>query len=46
MNKIQEITKGKAKSMFTTENDDHLIMHFSDDTSAFDGKKKEALICG
>ena len=44
MNKIQEITKGKAKSMFTTENDDHLIMHFSDDTSAFDGKKKEALL--
>ena len=40
MNKIQEITKGKAKSMFTTENDDHLIMHFSDDTSAFDGKRK------
>ena len=44
MKKINEITKGKAKSMFTTENDDHLIMHFSDDTSAFDGKKKEALL--
>ena len=28
MNKIQEITKGKAKSMFTTENDDHLIFFF------------------
>ena len=44
MNKINEITKGKAKSMFTTDNDDHLIMHFSDDTSAFDGKKKAALL--
>ena len=44
MKKIQEITKGKAKSMYTTENDDHLVMHFSDDTSAFDGKKKEALL--
>ena len=44
MKKINEITKGKAKSMFTTENDDHLVMHFSDDTSAFDGKKKEALL--
>ena len=44
MNKLKEITKGKAKSMFTTENEDHLIMHFSDDTSAFDGKKKEALL--
>ena len=44
MKKIKEITKGKAKSMFTTESDDHLVMHFSDDTSAFDGKKKEALL--
>ena len=44
MKKIKEITKGKAKSMFATESDDHLVMHFSDDTSAFDGKKKEALL--
>jgi phosphoribosylaminoimidazole-succinocarboxamide synthase len=44
MEKIKEITKGKAKSLYTTTNDDHLIMHFSDDTSAFDGKKKEALL--
>ena len=39
MEKIKEITRGKAKSLFTTSNDMHLIMHFSDDTSAFDGKK-------
>ena len=44
MKKINEITKGKAKSMFTTDVEDHLIMHFSDDTSAFDGKKREALL--
>ena len=44
MNKLKEITKGKAKSMFTTDNGEHLVMHFSDDTSAFDGKKKEALL--
>ena len=44
MEKIKEITKGKAKSLFTTSNDDQLVMHFSDDTSAFDGKKKEALL--
>ena len=44
MKKIKEITKGKAKSMFTTYTADQLIMHFSDDTSAFDGKKKEALL--
>jgi len=42
--KIKELTKGKAKSLFTTSDDDRLIMHFSDDTSAFDGKKKEALL--
>jgi phosphoribosylaminoimidazole-succinocarboxamide synthase len=44
MEKIQEITKGKAKSLFTTSSDDQLIMHFSDDTSAFDGKKMESLM--
>lgn len=44
MEKIQEITKGKAKSLFTTSSDDQLIMHFSDDASAFDGKKMEALM--
>jgi len=44
MDKIKEITKGKAKSLYTTSKDDRLVMHFSDDTSAFDGKKKEALL--
>ena len=44
MEKIKEITKGKAKSLFSTSDDDQLVMHFSDDTSAFDGKKKEALL--
>ena len=44
MNKIKEITSGKAKSLFTTDNENHLIMNFRDDTSAFDGKKKEALL--
>jgi len=44
MEKIKELTKGKAKSLFTTSDDNRLIMHFSDDTSAFDGKKKEALL--
>ena len=44
MKKINEITTGKAKSLFTTESSDTLIMHFRDDTSAFDGKKKEALL--
>ena len=32
MNKIKEITSGKAKSLFTTDNENHLIMNFRDDT--------------
>jgi phosphoribosylaminoimidazole-succinocarboxamide synthase len=44
MKKINEITTGKAKSLYTTDAPDQLIMHFRDDTSAFDGKKKEALL--
>jgi len=42
MDKIKEITKGKAKSLYTTSKDDRLVMHFSDDTSAFDGKKERS----
>ena len=44
MEKIKEITSGKAKSLFTTTDDKYLVMNFRDDTSAFDGKKKEALL--
>ena len=44
MEKIKEITSGKAKSLFTTSDDKYLVMNFRDDTSAFDGKKKEALL--
>ena len=44
MEKIKELTKGKAKSLFTTSDNERLVMHFSDYTSAFDGKKKEALL--
>ena len=39
MNKVKEITSGKAKTMFTTSSEDQLIMEFRDDASAFDGKK-------
>ena len=34
---------GKAKSVFRTENENRLLMEFRDDTSAFDGRKTEAL---
>ena len=43
MKKLLQITTGKAKSLYTTSNPDQLIMEFRDDTSAFDGKKMEAL---
>ncbi len=39
MNKVEELYSGKAKSVYTTDSQDHLIMLFRDDTSAFDGKK-------
>jgi phosphoribosylaminoimidazole-succinocarboxamide synthase len=43
MKKLSQITTGKAKSLYATSNPDQLIMEFRDDTSAFDGKKMEAL---
>ncbi len=43
MEKRQELYAGKAKSVYTTDDPDLLVLHFRDDTSAFDGKKKEAL---
>lgn len=43
MEKRNELYAGKAKSIFTTDDPNALIMVFRDDTSAFDGKKKEAL---
>ena len=42
--KSELISEGKAKSLFTTANADELRMVYRDDTSAFDGKKKEALL--
>ena len=43
MEKRDLIVKGKAKSMYTTDDPAYCIMHFRDDTSAFDGKKVEQL---
>ncbi|MAX55538.1 MAG: phosphoribosylaminoimidazolesuccinocarboxamide synthase [Alcanivoracaceae bacterium] len=43
MEKRDELYAGKAKSVFTTDDAERLVMVFRDDTSAFDGKKKEAL---
>ena len=43
MEKIKQITSGKAKSLYTTNDINFLVMEFRDDTSAFDGKKTAAL---
>ena len=43
MEKVKEIAAGKAKSMFTSNNPNELIMEFRDDASAFDGKKRASL---
>lgn len=37
--KQQELYKGKAKTVYATNDPDRLIMWFRNDTSAFDGKK-------
>lgn len=43
MNKNTLLYAGKAKSVYTTDDEALLVLEFRDDTSAFDGKKKEAL---
>ncbi len=43
MEKREEIYKGKAKSVFRTDDPDLFVMHYRNDTSAFDGKKVEKL---
>ncbi len=43
MEKRKELYAGKAKSVYYTDDPDYLILHFRDDTSAFDGEKMEQL---
>ena len=43
MQKIDELYAGKAKTVYTTEDKDKLILFFRNDTSAFDGEKIEQL---
>ncbi|MDZ7662377.1 phosphoribosylaminoimidazolesuccinocarboxamide synthase [Thiohalophilus sp.] len=39
MQKQQELYSGKAKTVYTTDDPDKLILQFRNDTSAFDGEK-------
>lgn len=43
MEKREQLYAGKAKSVYTTDNPDLMILEFRNDTSAFDGKKVEQL---
>lgn len=43
MKKIAELYRGKAKTVYTTEDPNLLILEFRDDTSAFDGQRIEQL---
>ena len=43
MQKQKELFAGKAKTVYTTEDKDKLVLHFRNDTSAFDGEKIEQL---
>ena len=43
MEKREELYAGKAKSVFYTDDPERFVLVFRDDTSAFDGEKKEQL---
>jgi len=43
MQKAGELYRGKAKTVFVTDDPNKLILEFRDDTSAFDGEKIEQL---
>ena len=43
MKKLEQLYSGKAKSVYLTDDADKLILHFRNDTSAFDGEKVEKL---
>ncbi len=43
MEKRNELYVGKAKTVYSTDDPDRYVMVFRDDTSAFDGEKKEQL---
>ncbi|SDL41917.1 phosphoribosylaminoimidazole-succinocarboxamide synthase [Modicisalibacter muralis] len=43
MEKREALYAGKAKSVYLTDDPDRLVLHFRDDTSAFDGQRVESL---
>lgn len=43
MTKLNRIYEGKAKQLYTTEDDTKLIIHYKDDATAFNGVKKASI---
>jgi len=43
MQKREQLYKGKAKSVYLTDDADRLVIHYRNDTSAFDGQRIEQL---
>ncbi len=43
MNRSEQLYRGKAKTMYKTEDSSHLIMHFRDDITAFNAEKTAQL---
>ena len=41
MSERTALYEGKAKVVYASESPDALVLHFKDDTSAFDGEKVE-----
>lgn len=43
MKKLNLIYEGKAKQIYATDNEDKVILYYKDDTTAFNGEKKESI---
>jgi len=44
MEKLSQLYEGKAKKVFTTENEDYVIVSYKDDATAFNGVKKGTIV--
>ena len=44
MQKKEQMYEGKAKKVFSTENDDYCIVSYKDDATAFNGEKKGTIV--
>ncbi|MEX1377864.1 MAG: phosphoribosylaminoimidazolesuccinocarboxamide synthase [Eubacteriales bacterium] len=44
MEKLNQLYEGKAKKVFSTENEDYVIVSYKDDATAFNGVKKGTIV--